>query len=376
MAKDLQYQPSAGIATSKLNRALKPDEIDHYIELGLGRGVNVTDPDMWRSKTPHVVRKACKKNIIGTQECGILESYKKEVSTFEMQQQKLSLSLGKLGASHVKIGMDELYSRSSSSTKVIEGQKIETRTISFQFHFDDVPLYDNIDQAVIDAPECFLHEDDSNEFEENLANWFLRRIKDREIKSEGSEEDRVPDVDKQSALLNLVYKLNDPGCISSIYNDCKSFISHIGITHYVSAIKLGALEYHYVTSRTEQKRLAVSTSKEAGSLARAGLSRLSEKHSSFKGEERQKIGRIDSEKEEVTKEAVIGFEIQPIYKLVRIQFIQMCLKKAIKEYIQHKENSKLYKNCNKYCYVQVDSTIVVSSHCCTVQASNKACLYM
>ena len=116
-------------------------------------------------------------NPPSSQECGILEGYKKEVSTFEMQQQKLSLSFGKQGAGNATIGMDELYSKISSSTKLFKGQKIETHTISFAFHFDEVPLYDYIDQAAIEAPEYFLHEDDSDEFEENLANWFLRRIK-------------------------------------------------------------------------------------------------------------------------------------------------------------------------------------------------------
>ena len=258
--------------------------------------------------------------------------------------------------------MDEQSSRSSSSTKLIEGQKIDTRTISFRFHFDDVPLYDDIDQAVIEAPDSFLQKSDKNGFEEDLAYWFLKRIDDRETKASDSSteqassaKDSEGDHDKKSGIQRLADKLNQllesaklkdeqsqRKWMQNIQNDCKAFLNHLGITHYVSAIKLGACEYHVVTSRSEQKRLGVSTSMAAGSLAKGGLSGLIEKQFSFKGEEKQKIGRIDSAKEEVTKEAVIGFEIQPLYKLVRIQYIQMTLRKAIKEYIQSKDNSKLF----------------------------------
>ena len=166
-SRHLQDQPSAKTATTKFERAIREDEIEHYVELGLGRGVNITDPDMWKSKTPLLVRKPCKDNIVGTQECGSLEGYKKEVSTFDMQQQKLSFSF-KLGATPIKIGLDEQFSKKFSSTKVIEGQRIEMRTISFQSHFYDASLSADIDQAILQADENFLHE---NDLEQDLGNW-------------------------------------------------------------------------------------------------------------------------------------------------------------------------------------------------------------
>ena len=50
------------------------------------------------------------------------------------------------------------------------------------------------------------------------------------------------------------------------------------------------------------------------------------------------------ENKEVTVEAVIEFDIQPFYKLMRIQYIQMLLRKAVMEYIHSKEDtsSKYY----------------------------------
>ena len=355
--KSVKNIPATEEAKSRLKQIVSPDD---YHKLGLGRGVDVTDPDMWKNKTAYLVRRASEHNIISTQECEILESYEKEVSTFEKQRQKMWLSLDNPVASQVKIGMDEQSSRSFSSTKLIEGEKIETRTISFEFHFDDVPLYDNIDQAVIDAPDNFLHESDNNGFEEDLANWFLKRMEDRakNLPEQDLKKDKNLNVDtEQSTIQKLVDKLKyDSDCQLTLLEDCKAFIKYLGITHYVSAIKLGACEYRVVASRLDKTKLGSSTSLAAGSLAKRGLSGFLEKRFSIKGKEAQRIGRVNFKKE-VTSEAVIGFEVQPIYKLVRIQFVQMCLRKAIEEYIQFKEYSKLFYST--YTFMMFGSFLVL-----------------
>ena len=347
-----QSEPTAGAATYELERVVDPAHIPLYHELGLGRGVNVTDPDMWKSKTPYLVRKAAypcseNSNIIGTQDCGKLERYKKEVSTFEMKKQEVWLSLQDSCSSKVKIGMDEQSSRSISSTKLIEGDKIETRTISFQSHFDDLPLYDDIESgAVPDVPDCFLQKCDDCQFEEDLAKWFLKRIQDREQKSciSGTKSGAEEYDSKKPAIKMLGNKLNELDSqegSNKLYvktmKDCKAFIEYMGITHYVSAIKLGACNYRTITSRSEQEQLGVRTSMAARSLAKGGLSGFLKKKFSSLTEEEQMIGIIDKENKRAVREAVIGFEIQPLYKLVRIQYIQVLLRIAIRNYIQSKE---------------------------------------
>ena len=319
MDKELQQQPLDDMATSKFDRAFKENEIEHYIELGLGRGVDITNPDLWKSKSSLLVRKPCKKNIIGTQECGLLEGYKKVVSTFEMQQNNLSFSFGMVGASPVKIGMDEQFSRRFSSTKQIEGQRIETRTISFRSHFYDASHDENED--ILEAPENFLHE---SNFEEDIAKWL--------IKCMNASDDKIEE-QFIAKLVPLIKADNQKAAV-----ECSKFVKQLGITHYISAIKLGACEYYFSISNSEQTSLAVGISEEASSQATARLSTLFEKFFFFKGEEKRKIGRINKKKEKVTQEAVIGFEIQPLYKLVRIPRIQSHLKKAIKEYIQSKQS--------------------------------------
>ena len=323
-----QQQPLTKTAASKFERAFREEEIEHYIELGLGRGVNVTDPDMWKSKTPYLVRKPCKDNIVGTQECGSLEGYKKEVSSSDMKWQKLSFSFGELGASPVIIGLDEQFSKRLSATKVIEGQRIETRTISFQSHFCDASLSANIDQAIFQADENFLRE---NNLEQDLGNWLKKCRED-------CAEKELDSNDNDNKFLKLADQLKRDGKLDEVARICNEFVKQRRITHYISAIKLGACEYHSAISRSERKGLGAGLGKGAGLLARVGLSTLFEKYFSIKGEEKRKFGRIDKEREEVTQEAVIDFEIQPLYKLVRVPYIQSLLKKAIEEYIQSKQS--------------------------------------
>ena len=347
-----QIGRSAETPASKSKPVVNPADIPLYHEFGLGRGINVTNPNMWKNKTPYLVRKANytnfeNSNIVGTQEGGTLERYKKEVSTFEVQKQEVWLSLHDSISNKLMIGMDEQSSRSTSSTKLIEGEKIETCTISFKCHFDDLPLYDGFDQAVIFVPESFLHEDNENKFENDLAEWFLKRIEDREAKSYRTNLDVTDEENEKNAIEKLANKLDElagPDGLENWYentkNDCEAFIKYMGITHYVSAIKLGACRYHIVTSRSEQKTIAIGTrtSMVPGSLAKGGLSGILKKKFSFSVEEEQLIGMIDKVNNKVKTEAVIGFEIQPIYKLVRIQLIQVLLRIAIKNYIVSKDN--------------------------------------
>ena len=353
---------------------VSPTEVQYYHQLGLGRGVNVTHPDMWKTKTPFLVRKASPDltNIIGTQECGVLESYETEVSTFSMHKQKLRLSLQNPTAP-VKLGVDEQYSRSSTSTKLIKGEKIEKRSISFESHFDEVPLYKSIDEADIAVPDTFLQEGSDYSFEESLAKWLLKRIHDREKKAKGDNStDNTADTGT-SPIKELAEKFKkfdeiaENACIilkeiedqkkededqkrkkkdelevctswtSTMLEDCKTLIEYLDITHYVSAIKLGACYYSIVTTRTEQKTLGVGTNVAAKSLLKGSVSGEYDKRTFQKSQKQQKIGRIENEN--VTDEAVIGFEIQPLYKLVRVQFLQMLLRRAVMDYIHSKEDA-------------------------------------
>ena len=213
----------------------------------------------------------------------MLERYEKEVATTSGQLRKIRHSLNNQTAS-IKLGVDEQYSKSSSSTKLIKGEKIEKRTISFKSHIDDVQLYDTINTATTDAPDCFLPEDSDYSFEENLASGFLKRIHDRERKLNGQDTedspDSVPDTGCKSQVKKLAAKLEELSAQGTnqwqyeLFNDAKALIEHLNITHYVSAIKLGACYSHVVACRPEQKQLGFGTTTASSPLAQKGFGAL------------------------------------------------------------------------------------------------------
>ena len=188
-------------------------EAQHYHELGLGRGINVTHSDMLKSRSPCLVRQAgpSLENVISTKESGTLERYEKEVATVSGQLKENRHSLHNPTAL-MKLVIDEQYTQSSCSTKLIKGKKIEKHTISFKSHFDDIQLYDTIDTATIDAPDCFLPKDSDYSFEKHLASWFLKCIHDRE-KLNGQDTknspDNVPDTGGESQVKKLAAKLKE-----------------------------------------------------------------------------------------------------------------------------------------------------------------------
>ena len=348
-----------------------------YSELGLGRGVDVTDQDMWKSKHRFQIRKISPDlgNIIGTRECGKLERYARVVSTFATQQQQLLLSLDN---PYVKIGMDEHFSRSTSTTKLIEGQKIETRTISFQFHFDEVPLYSNVENVIYVAPNAFMLDCEDLCFEKDLYCWILKRIEDREIKEKGISSIDARLLTSESQLTSEAMKLIQEKIERSsqpenqkIRDDCSDFIRNMGITHYVNAITLGACRYRIVTSKSEQWKVGGGAGMSVNSIAEGGLSGSFAKHWYRMTEKEEMIGRMTDKK--VEAEAVIGFQVQPLYKLVRIQLVQASLREAIKEYIINDkcgESSLLTYLCMARDLAIMDKNVVSCTHPCKTSLSS------
>ena len=328
--RDAQQPPDRSILSATTNTEHTPatkkaELLSQYHELGLGRGVNVTDPKMWKNKTSFFVIRAHSENDIDiTQECGLLERYKTEVATFSSQSQSVQASLEN-PTSNVKIGMDEYYSRSSSSKQIIVGQKIEKRTIAFKVNYqDELPCLPC--DSIIDEPRSAPKNYGGQDFEKDLASWLLKYFFDRNNT-----------IDKEQAIEKLALRLCDADSTTILLKGCAEFINHLGITHYVSAIKLGACHYHIVSSMLKEKWLGVGATSAASSLAKGRMASISREQLTQMAEEEQKIGRIN-EREGVDSEdeAVIEFEIQPLYKLLKIHFIHEALKEAIKRYIRAK----------------------------------------
>ena len=343
----------------KLRPVIEAGETQRYHDLGLGRGVNVTDPHMWRNKSHFLVRKVINEkshvNIIGTEESGMKEKYEKEVSTVATQQVKIRLSLDE-PSSQVKIGMDAQHSQSTSTTKRISGTKIKTRTISFRADCNDLPAFTfvyNQSSKGLPPPQSSglsLHSsqyigppspqssdrgESTNDFEKTLYSWIFKRIHGRQGKK------RPPGETLDQYLCELQSDPESPELkeeLKEIMKDCKLFVKNLGITHYVSSIELGALEYNVYTGRSRQMRLGAGAEVGAGQMAEGGISGLTEKWSFQTSRHQHEIGKIvnGTVKRNTTNEAVIGFQIQPIHNLVGLQDIQVALQRAVQKYIEFK----------------------------------------
>ena len=325
-----------------------------YESLGLGRGVNVTDTHMWKNKSSFVVRKISDTNIIKTEESGMFEKYEKVVSTISQEQQKIRLLLDD-PSSQIKIGMDAQQTQSVTSRMRIAGTKIKTRTISFCTTFSDLPPY-----VQTDKPQC-KHNEETNFFELKFCLWILDRIRSRESTKVSVEEAdmeiakaSVKEADMEIAKASVKEAAEIAKAVKEIFehydkcsieqrkeisNDCEVFVRDLGITHYVSSIELGAMKYSAATISSRERKLGGGAAVGAGKYVEAGLSGFTEKLWFQSHKEERSIGKINDDGT-VTRskenEAVIGFQIKPIYNLTPIPYLQPALQKAVKEYIQRK----------------------------------------
>ena len=309
--------------------------------LGLGRGVNVTDPRMWKNKSyksSFCVRELLPNlsNIIWTEELesGLKEMYKKEVSTVATEQLKLKFSLED-PSTQVKIGMDAQNCQSTNSTKRINGIKSIHKVLGLRLILMIYPPPTGVregekpnDSESGDDDVYNNFSEDSNSFENRLCSWILKRINSRTKKEERRHSSVTADSvwsDNAAAskeLQALLKKMEDRSDQRKrVAHDCEVFVQKLGmITHYVSAIELGALRYNM--SSVSESKLKMGANAELGfrSIAEGGVGKSIEKHLFHKMKMEQEIGRINKDGEverDTSDEAVIGFQIQPIYKLVR-----------------------------------------------------------
>ena len=228
----------------------------------------------------------------------------------------------------------------------IAGTKIKTRTISFCTTFGDLPPY-----VQTDKPHAqYKHNEEDNFFELKFCLWILDRIRSRESTKAGVEEadteiakPGVKEADMKIAkAVKEIFRHYDTCSIEQrkeISNDCEVFVRDLGITHYVSSIELGAMKYSAATISSRERKLGGGAAVGAGKYVEGGLSGFTEKLWFQSHKEERSIGKINDDGT-VTRskenEAVIGFQIKPIYNLTPIPYLQPALQNAVKEYIQRK----------------------------------------
>ena len=162
-------------------------EIQRFIDLGLGRGIDASNPTPWQNKTSIQVRPVTFEDIIGTEESGSIQGYEREITRVSETHWRFSSSavFNPNLAATFAIGVEESPPRSSSSKKFIVGTKVLNRTICFKEICDD---------------------SNSLEFEVWLCRWIMKQF----IKEDGrpvNVDDKIDTLKREMVVVSEEFEI-------------------------------------------------------------------------------------------------------------------------------------------------------------------------
>ena len=356
----------------KAGPVFSSDELFRFVDLGLGRGIDATNPTPWLNKTSFQVRRVHKANIIGTDEGGEIQSYEREVASVHSQQATMKLSIT-IPQSPLTLGTDAEQSRSISTSRRVIGKRVVNRTISFKDDFVDIPVgpakdfssaLEGTRSSILLVKQFAEQEHDSESscltnvqslltFEERLATWLVQRIgahreKARVLKKlddcdgvvENAESESLEILSPLEALAQIIER-GQRSELKLIRSACSEFVEHFRITHYVSAIQLGAAEYRVLTEQEYFFKVGIAGSFGLDKVANGSGGGSFSSKKTRKASDSRTIGCI---KDGVVErgshgEAVVGLKILPISSLVRLQFLQLALEKALVRFVEAQGDS-------------------------------------
>ena len=213
-------------------------QLQHFKDLGLGRGVNIADPKPWTNRSSFRVRGVTLDDITGSDEGSAYEGYENEVeSTFNIHfAMESSFNVPN---SPVSIGVDVEQSRTVSTSRRTVGRRVITRTITYKAEKEVSPM---------------------NPFEKHVLTWLLQQVRDKlsatDVKAVESllkirlEEVKESDLEEVMETLKK-HKKEVMKALKKHKKEIKailqSFIDTFRVTHYVNAIHLGAASYYVYT---------------------------------------------------------------------------------------------------------------------------------
>ena len=338
-------------------------ELSRISELGLGRGVDATDPSPWSRKSSFQVRYVTSGGIITTNEGGALQTYEREIASITTVQTSLKASISAPTQAPIDLHLEGEYSRSISSTRKAIGKQVMNRTISFKADFNDIP-----EDAPKDSHDtstgCIIRDLYSREnstlpvyiarftFEQRLAEWIMDRVVQRresELDSGHTQTDddvdaaqllKIKSVEPTKDLAHFLKTASKEGR-ESIFDDCISFIRHFRITHYVSAIQLGASQYRVLSENEYNKKISTEGAFGYEAVVKLLSSSAYTKKITFKASDTRQVGKIidDKVKRGSDDEAVVGIKIQPIHSLVKLRYLHLALQQALQVYVEEQRDT-------------------------------------
>ena len=336
----------------KSESVVSPEEVQRLMDMGLGRGVDVTSKHLWKHKSTFQVLSipSTLESIIVTDEGSARHYYEREVSSIIGRQTEIKLSIDEPNTT-INVGMDTLHSQTLSKSRKSVGEQVITRTISFRSSFDDLPLQHihgkKMERSEVRSPDetsltlrsvSRSTEIKVKSFEEQLSEWLLDCIHGREHDFEESVVDAQVDSATAKLAKYLEKNAGNNTAIDKVDDDCLMFLKHVGVTHYISSIRLGAMKFLVLTTAEYNKKARVKGSMGAEGVAKWSLSRTKSGQWHDSSLTAKEIGRIvnGSTRMRTSDEAVIGFQLMPIHRLVRSYHVNKSLKRALRNYILHK----------------------------------------
>jgi hypothetical protein len=359
-------------------KKLKSEELaKRYSKWGLGRGVDITKPTPWLEKTSFQVRDVRLEDLIETDEGGLLKGYSDLVNNSTTVYSQIRSGV-KAPDVPLSIGVDLEYTRTDCSSNYIVGLKVKNRTISYRMDFDDLPT--SWIEEWDEAKEHFKSQKGKHSQSSASTQPQPGPKSTGRATSEDEPDSRSADTKQQVASFDsrlcawLTHCLRDSGksipagtplhkvlvkgksdqlidseeCMTQLQLYVFNFIRYVGVTHYICAIELGALEFSILTEKEYENKVSASGNASLNTQLYGGLE-ASAKWSHFRKfkaqhTERKTIGKMTKEGDkDIVKEkdeAVIGCQIRPVSSLVQFPLFRKMVEKAVEEYIKTTPSSK------------------------------------
>ena len=356
---------------------IKRHEVQWFLDLGLGRGVDASRKHPWENKSSFQVRPVLYNDLIGTEHGGSLQKYEQKVTSVRSQEGKIKTSVA-IPHSPVKIGLDAEGCRGATNNRRIEGSKVATRTVSFALKFEDRTVDDGAEgqQCVslsssgedetdgpaparpplarqtptspmnLYGPFTSLSMSDAS-FEKKLSKWIINRI--------AATDPSVSIASASVSSVTVTLKSYIGGKFDVLVKHCKNFIRIFGVTHFVTSLYLGAVEYSVYTEAEFMKKFgggaAVNTPQVDGVSLSGQMSHTTRTNISH----RQTIGKIVDgmvKRGADGTESVVGVKLLPVTCLLQeYKLLHNAMKKALEEYFRDKsETCKcLCESCKCLC---------------------------